>query len=61
MIRTKSMIESFTRILPVVCMDKVDEIIKERRTKAIEFLNSLDEFATDEEVERAFDIDLGRI
>lgn len=61
-IRTKSIIESFTRILPTACVNKVDNLIKERRTKAIEYLKSLNtEFITESEVEKAFDIDLGRV
>lgn len=56
------LIESFKSIVPVVCKDNIDIILKERREKAIKWLETLSiDRLSEKEIDKAFDIAEGRI
>ena len=56
------LIRSFKQLTPDICKDETDRIIKERRLKCIKYLESLDtERISESEIDKAFDIDNGKI
>jgi len=56
------LIRSFKQLTPDVCKNETDNIIKERRLKCIKYLESLDtERILENEIDKAFDIDNGKI
>lgn len=56
------LIESFKSIVPAVCKDNIDVILKERREKAIKWLETLSvDRLSEKEIDKAFDIAEGRI